>query len=485
MKMPFAQLFSTPRACYIYDANSSEFLCISEELYSFFEKAARKPADCPNHDLNLESASVEWVELQKLGYLLQDSVVKEVRHHYTDFLDYFNKRKLDKITLQLTQDCNLRCKYCVYSESDNTRQRQHSKYKMNWDTAKRAIDFLWEHSVDSHDVNIGFYGGEPLLEFELMKDIVEYCKMLFSGKSISFSLTTNGTLIDEKSITYLQREKIPVMISLDGPKEVNDKNRVFEDGTGTFDVVISKIQQIKETAPELAEIMQISMVIDPENDYDCINSITLEGAELDKFSVMSSLVDYDYDDKSAPYSDDFTEKDSYHQFLAILSRFNRYSEEKLGAAVSNLMNSQIKDHELIGSAAGLRERDVPSGPCIPGQVRLFVDIHGNLFPCERVSETSLSMSLGSLDNGFDMMNAKKMLNVGRLTEKECVDCWGFRHCSICIKVADDGSAHLSATKKLAACENVLNQIYEKMRCYLLFKEIPLFYQRHVRNTSQT
>lgn len=111
---------------------------------------------------------------------------------------------------------------------------------MDWNTAKKSLDFLLEHSIDNEIVNIGFYGGEPMIEFDLIKKCIEYAKEIFKGKDIQFSITTNGTLINKKIIRYFVKNKVNLTISLDGPKEVHDKNRRFCNGSGTFDKIISE-----------------------------------------------------------------------------------------------------------------------------------------------------------------------------------------------------------------------------------------------------
>ena len=168
----------------------------------------------------------------------------------------------------MTQNCNFRCKYCVYSGAENSYQRVHSNKVMNWNTARKAIDFLWEHSIDSKDVNIGFYGGEPLLEFDLIKKAIEYSRKKFMGKEISFSMTTNGTLLTEEIIRFLSKNKVQLVISLDGAKEINDENRVFKNGSGTYDRVIRKIDLIKQidsvyaNSVESIQIMILTILID-------------------------------------------------------------------------------------------------------------------------------------------------------------------------------------------------------------------------------
>ena len=158
--------------------------------------------------MKLRQSRHEVNMLKEQGYFSTESYIKEVRHIYSDYLSVFLARKLTKITVQLTQNCNFRCKYCIYSETHNTRQRSHSTERMTWETAKKAIDFLREHSVDSPEVNIGFYGGEPLLEFPLLKKAVEYSEQQFEGKKLTFNITTNGTLLNDEMIYFFQEHDV-------------------------------------------------------------------------------------------------------------------------------------------------------------------------------------------------------------------------------------------------------------------------------------
>lgn len=264
MHKPFIHLFHTPNSWYLYDVNTSEIINISEAAYSYLQEVITS-------DNSVELAlPQELVDLQSKGYLASESRVCEVQHPYSNYLEIFLQRKLTKITLQLTQNCNFRCKYCIYSEVGHKQQRIHSSKHMSWETAKKAVDFLWEHSVDSRTVNIGFYGGEPLLEFPLLQHIVEYSEKLFRGKKLTFALTTNGSLLSDEIILYFAQHEVELMISLDGPKEVNDTNRVFINGLGTYDTVVKRINRIREIAPEYADKLSINMVIDPQNSFNCI-----------------------------------------------------------------------------------------------------------------------------------------------------------------------------------------------------------------------
>lgn len=480
MKKPFIKLFRTPNANYFFDVNKHEFREIAGDSYEYLQYLMVEEI---SHE-KIVKTPLELEELQAAGYLAHESVVQTIRHPYSDYVAILLERKLSMMTLQLTQDCNLRCKYCIYAESETSRQRTHTRKKMSWEMAKKAIDFLWNHSVDSPKINIGFYGGEPLLEFSLLQKIVEYCRKRFSGKTLTFSITTNGTLLDDEIIYYLAEHEMQVMISLDGPKEVQDKNRVFVDGTGTFDVIVANIRKIKKIAPNLVENLQAGMVLNPENDFDCVNSICLEGADLDELMISASLVEYDYDDKIIPYSEDYATKVEYQQFMAILAHYNRMSKSNVSPISNSFAYSLWDKHKKFPLISGLNVIDAPSGPCISGQLRLFVNAYGQFFPCERVSETSPVMCIGNLEKGFDLENIQRHLNIGNLTEEACKECWCFRHCELCVKKADDSSPKLSVERKLSFCEEVEASVRDIMKHHLLFYEIPLYYQEQTRTIAE-
>lgn len=477
MRKPIIVLFSTPNRNYVFDVNKNEVIPLSDDSYAYLQQVLRgKGADLP--------VPPQVHALKEQGYCATDSCVKEVRHVYADYLDVFLTRKLSKITLQLTQNCNFRCKYCIYSETHNLRQRSHSTERMTLETAKKAIDFLWKHSVDSPDVNIGFYGGEPLLEFPLLKKAVEYSERLFEGKNLTFSVTTNGTLLNDEIISFFQEHDVSLMISLDGPKEINDKNRVFANGKGTFDTVAKQIGRIREIAPQYAAKLQISMVMDPSNDFDCINEICLDDSEFRTLSLQPAIVERDAGENEVVFSEEYTWKFEYQRFLSILSYYNRFPQDEVSPIARRSLLSAMKDYEQIEAGAALRKIDAPAGPCIPGQLRLFVNVHEQLFPCERVSEKSSAMCIGTLDDGFYLERAQAILNVGKLTGESCKSCWCFRYCTLCAKKADDGSGQLSAEEKLSHCKEARAGAYSQFCEYLLMKEIPTYYAEQMRCSDE-
>ena len=110
------------------------------------------------------------------------------------------------------------------------------------------------------------------------------------------------------------------------------------------------------------------------------------------------------------------------------------------------------------------------GPCIPGQRRLFIDVNGGFYPCERVSETSDAMNIGNVRDGFDFEKARSLLNISQLTEKQCKNCFALRHCNLCAKYCDN-NGELSSELKLSNCKNVRFAAEDTFKNYLMFKEL--------------
>lgn len=478
-KRPFIQLFKTPRSQYVYDVNKNEFLPVSAEAFQFLN-------NCMNGSDDIERASLTEIQgLREQGYLATESVVQDIRHPYTPYIGDFLARKVAQMTLQVTQGCNLRCKYCIYSEEINQHQRSHSSKNMDWETAKKAVDFLYAHSIDSDRVTIGFYGGEPLLNLPLIRQVVAYSKELFDGKEIGYTITTNGTLLTDEIMRFLADEDINLMISLDGPKEINDRNRVFAGGGGTFDTVMKNLARLKEIVPEYYEKVQFSMVMDPSNDFDCINEISVSAKDFNQHNINAAIVDRDYDEEEVIFSEEYVWKSRYHNFLAFLSMFGRFPEKQVSAISRNASSILLRDAKYMDVFGPLYQIDVPGGPCIPGQMRLFVNVDGNLFPCERVSETSPVMCIGSLDTGFNIEKAANLLNVGAITKETCRNCWALRYCTSCARKADIGEETLSPQYKLSHCKAVRFNAYENIRQLIMLNEAGIYYGEQVREREGT
>lgn len=470
-KKPFIKLFKSPNAYYVFDVNRDNVIAVSSDTYFYLQALLRNgDIQCHEHKILDEIGS-----LKNNGYL-SDNKIKMIKHPCSDAFATYLERKLNMITLQVTQNCNLRCSYCTYSDFYNNQQRSHSDKRMSLETAIKAIDFLANRSIDSAQVNVGFYGGEPLLEFDLIKKAVSYAEDLFPHKELSFSITSNGTLLTPEILSFFREKNILLMISLDGPKEIHNINRRFAaDGSGSFDVVMNNIRMIQKDYSDYLKNISISMVIDPQNDFDKINEI-FEEETLQNVNIRPTVIDDTYSSEKIKFSERYIEKKEYNTFLAYLANVNRLNQNEVSpVAMQEITQLNNKIGKFI-KRISLPTEGTHSGPCIPGQARLFVNTDGELFPCERISETSQIMQIGNLEKGFDYDKAMALLDIGALTADECRNCWAISHCSICPKCADDGD-YFSAEMKISYCEGVKAQVLNELESMVLFQEINTFYKR--------
>jgi len=463
---PFIHLLQSPIGWYFYDVNRHDIVEVSEGVYATLENILRSESD-----VNLEDEIQSEISYLKSIGFLSSKRVSTIKSANSEFLPYGLKHKIAHIALQLTQNCNFRCSYCVYSDLQNAANRSHSVKRMSFETAKKAVDFMLAHSRDAETVSIAFYGGEPLLEFDLIKRIIEYADRAFDGKTIIYVMTTNGSLLTSDIIAYLNDHNVSTTISLDGPKEIHNVSRRFAaNGRGSFDAVITNIQNAINKFPAFIERLSLNMVIDPRNDLDEVMRLFTDYPFLNEHNirVSSSLVDDMYSFEKTVSSDAYTLKRNYSVFLALLGVMGYISEKRRNFhsdALNNLTDKALK----LGMQSSLPDVAAPSGPCLPGPSRLFITVDGDFYPCERVSESSQAMWIGNVDDGFSLDNADKLLNIGTQTNEQCTHCWAFILCSLCAKYADDNGC-LSGDLKLAYCDSVRSNVEIDLKTMILLRE---------------
>ena len=197
-----------------------------------------------------EDAISEIKSAMENEHILQAPPLKTLTGDAVTELDDILENKVENVTLEVTEKCNLRCKYCIYHPS-HPEYRAFGHENMKWDVAKKAIDFF-KKSIPKMQKNrhIGFYGGEPLLEIELIKKAVSYAKEVFGEKKVNFNMTTNATLLNMDIADFLVQNDFNITISLDGPRNIHNKNRIFANSNkGTFDLIMENIALIREKYP--------------------------------------------------------------------------------------------------------------------------------------------------------------------------------------------------------------------------------------------
>lgn len=461
MNKPLIHIFHTPKHGYLFDANTNAIVQLEDSVLNAVQAGTHEDEDKPK--------AAEWNELVSRGYLSARRDF-EMLHPMDETLEYDLDRRLRTMALQVTQNCNLRCKYCIYSGS--YANRVHSNKRMNREVAFRAIDFFINHSVDSPAINLGFYGGEPLLEIKLIKSCITYAKKKAAGKTITFNLTTNATLFDLETIRYLSDNDVRMTISLDGPEQTHNQNRVFAvNGCGTFETIIDNLELIKEHFPAYLSKISFNAVVDPSQDFNCVNDFFCSYETIKDMFTSSSLINDTYSKNEVPITPEYSKSMNYEIFKLFLWRLGRLEQKHVSKFVMPY-DAQLTSgiHNRIKVSSARFTKDHPSGPCIPGVQRLFVDVDGNLYPCERVSETSEIMRIGNITDGFDVEKARKILNIGQLTEKQCRSCWAFRFCTQCAATAD-GIHELSSALRLQNCSRIRSSTEAMFRSYCVLREL--------------
>lgn len=468
---PFIHTYHSPRGFYFYEVNKDTIVSVSENIYKYLNNSIE-------YDHLGDEDREYTLKLKENGYLSSKHMT-EIRHPDMDNLESSLATNCTQLLLQVTQSCNLICSYCPYAcKVDDKLQRSHSGKTMKWETAKKAIDFFAEHSAKRDDLVFSFYGGEPIIAFELIKKCVSYIEEVFLGKNYSFNMTSNGTLMTDEVINYLIEKDFDICISLDGPASIHDINRKRTDGTGSFSSAFSTLKKFAERyGKECRRHLSMNMVMDTDNDLEEV--ISLFDDEFFKkydIGITATIADDRHLNEKKKMSEDFLKKFRYSYFIGFLSEFGIIDDLEVPIFVRNhIKDIRRKYSEYKCGNGELPDVGAPGGPCIPGQRRLFINVDGNFYPCERVSEISECTKIGSLDSGFDLKKASAFLNVASTTAKKCKNCYAVQHCTLCAQASDTGT-ELSAEKRMSNCRKVQHNFDSEIMDCILIKEIRTLYK---------
>lgn len=453
----FIHLFKTLNSYYLYDVNANSIIRINRDTYD----KLRDKQGILDDDLQIK-------KLKERGFLKSIDRNVIIEHPLTNKVESYIQNNLSLLILQVTQNCNLRCKYCVYSGSYVN--RVHTNKRMSFETAKQAVDFYYDHSKNIDIASISFYGGEPLLEYELVKKIVEYCERKFSGKQLNLNMTTNATLLTNEIMNFLQLHKINLTISLDGPEEIQNKSRVFADHeTGTFAKFINNLDKFQCLYPDYVKTISFNAVFDEENNFklssDFFSFDFMKNATV-TFTTVSNRDAKEEKDVQEEFVINY-KYELFKMFLFCIGRLGQEDVSKLLSAHINKLKQSV--HEHLKKPIISDGKTYPSGPCIPGVNRLFVTVDGALFPCERVSETNSAYKIGSLKDGFYLDKIKELLNIAQCTKTQCSSCWAMGYCDGCVSDMSEGDK-LVAQKRLERCASVRFTADELMKEYCVLRE---------------
>lgn len=462
MDFPFIHLFSIGTDKYLFDVNTDRILQIPEDVYLFLSDSLSE------NDLQNEEVKIYVEKLKSKGFL-KTTRIRKTEHPETAYLESHLKSRVTSMILQVTQNCNLRCEYCVYSGSYYN--RVHTNKRMPWDLAKKGIDFLERYSADCERVYLSFYGGEPLLEFDMIKKCILYANERLRGKQIFYNLTTNGTLINEEIVSFFQEQDLHIMISLDGPEEIHDLHRKYIDGKGSYETLFQNLKMIKEKFPKYYnENISFNTVLDPQNGYDHISDYIVKNEILNQEMFTSGIINTTNRKEELGFSETFLVEKNYEHFLMLMDEIGKIDIE--GRSPLSKMDSyeidDIKYNRRFYDFTELPEKSHHAGPCIPGSFRLLLSVDGDFYPCERVCEDTDFMIIGDIDRGLDLPKIHKLLNIEEYNKDECHVCWAYNYCHTCVAETEltDGMPQQS----IESCNRTRKRVEELFKDYCVLKK---------------
>jgi len=376
---------------------------------------------------------------------------------------------LGALGLNMTDACNQRCTYCVYSGAYSG-ERTHGSERMSWDVAKRCIDYYFAHASDEKSETITFYGGEPLLNWDVLSKCVEYVRETLQKRGCQLRIATNLTLLNDARLKFLIGYDVGLQVSIDGPVEVHDRARRFPDGRGTHTKVMSKLALIRETdAAYFKDFVSLACTIDKHDDPGTIVEYFTEDELLRELPVaFGALRESDIDGITvAPEVRDI-HKDRLDRILAGYAR-------EMALPHSPAYHKTM--HNLLWSVFGqLAERRqsrcsavvTPNTTCIPGAAHLFAASDGKLYTCEKFS--ILEYEIGHVDSGIDVDEALSLLGTYvAYCEDLCQECWAYRLCSQCFVHSIAGD-RISKEQKKRSCEHTRRETLHALERFVYLWE---------------
>jgi len=363
--------------------------------------------------------------------------------------------QLEGMALSITSMCNLDCRYCTYSGIYSYRTKKSTRV-MSVETMERCVDYFVKHSLCDGLPALGFYGGEPLLAFALIKKAVDLLLSRAPNRRFLLNMTTNLTVLPSTVLAFLKNHDFDLAVSLDGPEPVHDRYRVTDAGEGTHKKVLGNLARIKDYDEKYYD-QRIRLICTLAPPYRLLEvcEFFAKFNLLPKQGVMFSFVeppDHPFCDPSIDLNSFPPDLELLQQEYVALSRERRYGVSRyrvlmalLGPRFHRVYCRRVPSRRISSFS--------PGGICIPGKRKIYVRWDGTFFPCERVREYD-SLVIGNSHDGVDVEKVFRLCqDFFRSTANECKQCWAFLLCDLCFQ-GTAGPNGIEPEKKKLLCERV-------------------------------
>lgn len=400
----------------VLDSNSGSVHAVDEVAFEVIDKYESRSKEeiilelCDKYPEitadDIEEIFQDIEELKKEGKLFSEDKFKDLQ------IDIKARpTQLKALCLHIAHDCNMCCKYCFAGEGEYSGDRS----LMSFEVGKRALDFLIEQSGSRKNLEVDFFGGEPLLNFDVVKQLVAYARSIEKekGKNFRFTLTTNGVLLNDEVMEWANKECYNVVLSLDGRKETNDRMRRTRNDKGTYDLILPKFQKMAKERNQQGYYIRGTYThynTDFANDILHLADLGFEQLAMEPV-VTDPKMDYALQESDIPKL-----KDQYDLLAKEMCKRNR---EGKGFTFF---------HYMI---------DLEDGPCIYKRISgcgvgtdyMAVTPWGDLYPCHQFVGDEKFL-LGNVFDGVkktDIVNEFKLCNV--YSREACQDCFAKLYCS--------------------------------------------------------
>ena len=476
-------MFKTKNNYYLFDAGTNKVALIEEplgfEFLSMFFNDAITAEEFRSY-VNAHVANNDFqtfLQQMKEEHMLQAYEVTALQllppgESYEDRVD--NHSEL--IILELTGKCNFRCKYCIYSE-EYDENRNFNNEDMSWETAKKAIDYACTHNENA--LSITFYGGEPLIRYDLMKKSIDYALGKWGGKrELRFSFTSNLSLLTEDMAEYFASvPNLSVTASIDGPGDIHDAFRVYANNKPTFTDTLRGLECIARAFKKTHNSLMVNAVYTPPYSYERTKQIGEFFASLPYLKGIEILISYPspntlhniekmFEDGEENYATDFETGNplarwAWDDFINGLGNpmAVQYMFDRLKTAHFRMLLDAPVDYYHL------------NGNCTPGVRRLYVKTNGDFALCEKIGNSPI---IGNVDDGIDVSKVKQYYinEYEAASLPECSKCWAVNMCDLCY--ANCYSANgINMVEKRKMCEVTrTNVLISLSMYYTLLEEHP-------------
>ncbi|HLF27703.1 MAG TPA: radical SAM protein [Anaerolineae bacterium] len=442
--------FATQHHQYIYDVVTNRIFYAPEPIAQVLQRYRRQMCEeieaalAPGYSSEAVRTSYArvrcWAEEEGAFFFDPPDAAPEMNEKaYWDSL--LRERGIDQLFLVITDNCNLRCRYCIYSGQYGS-YRQLGPAVMSFETARMAIDYYYQlHQriyLPNRLLYINFYGGEPLLRFDFIKQCVAYARSIEDEHvRFSFHLTTNGTLLKDTHVDFFREHQFTLVFSLDGPRQEHDRNRVFPNGLGSYDRVMHALELIRAKDPDyFREHVMLNTVFDQQTDLLALNRFFIE--YKDQLPGFGFVNIQRHGSSQAADNADVQER-RLHQQTELL---RQYRLAKTGREIYDVTFCQ----RLLLSLQLIADRDYTplgqlrqyayTGRCLPGS-KIAVRPDGTLHMCERINER---FPIGTVKTGLDFERIRDIVSrYDREVTRNCPRCVAQRFCPVCYAQACTGN----------------------------------------------